>query len=102
KLRKCSSKIITSILSFISGRLATKSNQIKQLIRNGRSTSLQRTFKKSFTSFSHSTRNKTRDGLKIGRAVQQECRDRSRMPSSARKKKRTGRREDISHERLPM
>src|SRR5438874_11078664 len=25
--------------------------------------SLQRTFKKSFTSFSHSTRNKTRDGL---------------------------------------
>src|SRR4051794_40030044 len=52
KLRKCSSKIITSILSFISGRLATKSNQIKQLIRNGRSASLQRTFKKSFTSFS--------------------------------------------------
>src|SRR5215467_1333157 len=47
KLRKCSSKIITSILSFINGRLAT----------------LQRTFKKSFTSFSHSTRNKTRDGL---------------------------------------
>src|SRR5262249_31835092 len=63
KLRKCSSKIITSILSFISGRLATKSNQIKQLIRNGRSASLQRTFKKSFTSFSHSTRNQTRDGL---------------------------------------
>src|SRR5436190_7727959 len=28
-----------------------------------RSASLQRTFKKSFTSFSHSTRNKTRDGL---------------------------------------
>src|SRR5207248_3147821 len=46
-----------------SGRLATKSNQIKQLIRNGRSASLQRTFKKSFTSFSHSTRNKTRDAL---------------------------------------
>src|SRR5262249_38658138 len=63
KLRKCSSKIITSILSFISGRLATKSNQIKQLIRNGRSASLQRTFKKSFTSFSHSTRNKPREGL---------------------------------------
>src|SRR5207249_1476894 len=63
KLRKCSSKIITSILSFISGTLATKSNQIKQRIRNGRSASLQRTFKKSFTSFSHSTRNKTRDGL---------------------------------------
>src|SRR5207245_4020506 len=65
KLRKCSSKIITSILSFISGRLATKSNQIKQLIRNGRSASLQR---------------------KIGRAVQQECRDRSRMPPSAGQK----------------
>src|SRR5256885_4869151 len=32
KLRKCSSKIITSILSFISGRLATKSNQIKERI----------------------------------------------------------------------
>src|SRR5262249_53209428 len=63
KLRTCSSKIITSILSFISGRLATKSNQIKQLIRNGRSASLQRTFKKTFTSFSHSTRSKTRDGL---------------------------------------
>src|SRR5471030_1342642 len=63
KLRKCSSKIITSILSFISGRLATKSNQIKQLIRNGRSASLQRTFKKSFTSCNHSTRNKARDGL---------------------------------------
>src|SRR5437660_7089034 len=30
---------------------------------DGRSASLQRTFKKSFTSFSHSTRNKTRDGL---------------------------------------
>src|SRR5205085_2950119 len=37
KLRKCSSKIITSILSFISGRLATKSNQIKQLIRDRKS-----------------------------------------------------------------
>src|SRR5438445_5689169 len=42
--------------------LFRSSNQIKQLIRNGRSASLQRTFKKSFTSFSHSTRNKTRDG----------------------------------------
>src|SRR5438552_1446066 len=63
KLRKCSSKIITSILSFISGRLATKSNQIKQLIRNGRSASLQRTFKKSFTSFSQSSIDETRDGL---------------------------------------
>src|SRR5688572_16644881 len=43
--------------------LATKSNHVKPLIRYGRSASLQRTFKKSFTSFSHSTRNKTRDGL---------------------------------------
>src|SRR5699024_11673158 len=40
-----------------------RSSDLKQLIRNGRSASLQRTFKKSFTSFSHSTRNKTRDGL---------------------------------------
>src|SRR5699024_2757482 len=63
KLRKCSSKIITSILSVISGRLATTSNQIKQLIRNGTSANPQRTFKKSFTSFSHTTRNKNRDGL---------------------------------------
>src|SRR5690606_7753559 len=63
KLRKYSSKIITSNLSFISDRLATKTNQIKQLIRNGRSASLQRTFKKSFNSFSHSPRNKTRHGL---------------------------------------
>src|SRR5699024_794853 len=45
------------------GRLATKSNQLKQLIRNRRSASLQRNYKQSFTSFSHSTRNNTRDGL---------------------------------------
>src|SRR5690606_10726122 len=63
KLRKCSSKIITSILSFLSGRRATQSNQIKQLIRNGRRASLQRTFKKSFTSCSHSTRSRTCGGL---------------------------------------
>src|SRR5258705_259981 len=63
KLRKCSSKIITSILSFISGRLATKSNQIKQLIRNGRSASMQRTSKKSLTILSQRPKNKTRDGL---------------------------------------
>src|SRR5438477_6091220 len=61
KLRKCSSKIITSILSFISGRLATKSNQIKQLIRNGRSASLQRTFKKSFRSEERFSRNAETD-----------------------------------------
>src|SRR5258706_500493 len=63
KLRKCSSNIITSILSLISVRHATNSNQIKQRIRNDRSATLQRTFKMSCTSFSHSTRNKTRDGL---------------------------------------
>src|SRR5699024_3742342 len=34
-----------------------------QLNRNGRSASLKRTFKMSFTRFSHSTRNKIRDGL---------------------------------------
>src|SRR4051812_36460785 len=50
RARRCVEACVygTSILSFISGRLATKSNQIKQLIRNGRSASLQRTFKKSF------------------------------------------------------
>src|SRR5690606_40578583 len=42
---------------------ATKSNPIKHLIRIGCSASLQRTFKKSFTSVSHSTRYKTRYGL---------------------------------------
>src|SRR5262249_58827239 len=49
-----------SVSAFLLNR---SSDLIKQLIRNGRSASLQRTFKKSFTSFSHSTRNKTRDGL---------------------------------------
>src|SRR5439155_15250661 len=34
KLRKCSSKIITSILSFISGRLATKSRSEERFSRN--------------------------------------------------------------------
>src|SRR5437867_13217473 len=63
KLRKCSSKIITSILSCISGRLATKSNQLKQLIRNDRSPSLQRTYKKYFSSFSHSIKDKISDDL---------------------------------------
>src|SRR5262245_51756463 len=58
-------QVITSILSFISGRLATKSNQIKQLIRNGRSASLQRTFKKSFT-YPNALRDYFRD---IGRMV---------------------------------
>src|SRR5699024_11770515 len=45
----------------VSAFLLNRSSDL--LIRNGRSASLQRTFKKSFTSFSHSTRNKTRDGL---------------------------------------
>src|SRR5262249_14389954 len=63
KLRQCSSKVITSILSFISGRLATTSNQIKQLIRNGSNASREGTYKKRFTSISHRSRNNTRDGL---------------------------------------
>src|SRR5207245_8184885 len=63
KIRKVIKNIITIIIYIISDRLSNKSNKNKQLIRNGRSASLQRTFKKSFTSFSHSTRNKTRDGL---------------------------------------
>src|SRR5258708_1634986 len=37
--------------------------QINELLRNSQKASLQATFKKAFTSFSHSTRNKTRDGL---------------------------------------
>src|SRR5260370_38874237 len=52
KLRKCRSKIITSILSFISVGLATKANQIKQLIRCGSSASMHGTFKKYFTGLS--------------------------------------------------
>src|SRR5205823_7103428 len=59
----CSINIIKSILTLISGRPATKSEQIHQLIITVRSASLQPTFNKSFTSFSHNTRNKTRDGL---------------------------------------
>src|SRR5690606_37082634 len=50
-------------LTLIHGRLANKHNHNQEHIRNGRSASLQRTCKKSFTSFSHSNRNKTRDGL---------------------------------------
>src|SRR5258708_5682161 len=51
------------MLSFMRGRLGSKGKKIKQLMTSGRSSRLQRTFEKSFTSFSHSTRNKTRDGL---------------------------------------
>src|SRR5438093_8979124 len=40
--------------------LEKKKNQIKQLIRNGRSAILQRLLKKCFTSISYRTRNKTR------------------------------------------
>src|SRR5690606_11078250 len=50
-------------LTLIHGRLANKHNHNQEHIRNGRSASLQRNFKKSFTSFSHSNRNETRDGL---------------------------------------
>src|SRR5262249_49778337 len=63
KLSKYSSKIITSILSFISGLLPTKHNQIKHLIRNGRIPSPPRAYSNSFTSFSHTTRNNARHGL---------------------------------------
>src|SRR5438477_365539 len=49
--------------SLISGRPSNQAHQIKQLNRNRRRAHPQRTLKKSFTSFSHSTRNKTRDGL---------------------------------------
>src|SRR5699024_11664420 len=42
---------------------ATNANQSDALRRDGRSASLQATCKNSFTSFSHSTRSSTRDGL---------------------------------------
>src|SRR3712207_2030076 len=55
---------VTEVRTSLSEKKFELWREIKvQLIRNGRSASLQRTFKKSFTSFSHSTRNKTRDGL---------------------------------------
>src|SRR5438067_5819566 len=60
-LKKKKNKIITNILSLINDRLATKSNQIKQHISNKTRSSLQRTFKKSFTSFSNSNINNTID-----------------------------------------
>src|SRR5438094_1995318 len=46
---------------FSSRRRHTRS--VSAFLLNRSSDLLQRTFKKSFTSFSHSTRNKTRDGL---------------------------------------
>src|SRR5438128_4000899 len=53
------------VFFFSSRRRHTRSVSAFLLNRSSdlRSASLQRTFKKSFTSFSHSTRNKTRDGL---------------------------------------
>src|SRR5699024_2076049 len=53
----------TCILSYSSSKLTTNTNKSNQHFRNGISASLKRTIKNSFTSFSHSTRNKTRDGL---------------------------------------
>src|SRR5262245_38447948 len=64
KRQKCQpEKYLQDVLSYTTYRIHTKTNQIKQLITIARTASLQRTFKKSFTTFSHSTRNKTRDGL---------------------------------------
>src|SRR5205807_610398 len=63
KLSTCSRKRLTSIVTSLTGRLAPKFNQIKQLITTGRSTTPQRTINTSSTSLTHSTRNKTRDGL---------------------------------------
>src|SRR5205085_4228073 len=50
-----------SCFFFSSRRRHTRS--VSAFLLNRSSDLLQRTFKKSFTSFSHSTRNKTRDGL---------------------------------------
>src|SRR5436305_2368481 len=55
------SKIVISVVFFFKPKTAYEIGlgiPAEPLFR-----SLQRTFKKSFTSFSHSTRNKTRDGL---------------------------------------
>src|SRR5699024_11945849 len=43
--------------------------QIEPPTRNGRKASLQRTFKKSFTSVSHNTRTQARDGRIRGRNI---------------------------------
>src|SRR5437773_818545 len=43
--------------------IATDRSRARRCVEACVYVSLQRTFKKSFTSFSHSTRNKTRDGL---------------------------------------
>src|SRR4051812_49671251 len=57
-------KIAVLFLFFFSSRRRhTRSVSAFLLNRSSDLASLQRTFKKSFTSFSHSTRNKTRDGL---------------------------------------
>src|SRR5690554_7360434 len=50
-------------LSFFFSSRRRHTRSVSAFLLNRSSDLLQRTFKKSFTSFSHSTRNKTRDGL---------------------------------------
>src|SRR5260221_671142 len=72
KHSKCSSKIITSILPFNSGRRATKSNQNKQLTRTGKSARQQRAYKNACTNQRQSSKNKARDvriGVRNNRAL---------------------------------
>src|SRR5205823_14808726 len=52
-----------SIDCLLHDSLHTQSNRIEPLTRHARHPSLLRTYKEAFTSFSHSTRNNTTDGL---------------------------------------
>src|SRR4051812_49995635 len=52
-----------AVFFFFSSRRRHTRSVSAFLLNRSSDLSLQRTFKKSFTSFSHSTRNKTRDGL---------------------------------------
>src|SRR5256885_4247107 len=54
---------VYQLLFFFSSRRRHTRSVSAFLLNRSSDLSLQRTFKKSFTSFSHSTRNKTRDGL---------------------------------------
>src|SRR5260370_8242988 len=63
KLRKCSNKLMTRILSSLIGRLGSKSNQVNQRIRNGRIASLQRTFHQPPPHLSHLPTHTTRSRL---------------------------------------
>src|SRR5437867_6088071 len=65
---------------------------LKQMLRDFIGIRVNRAKKSGMVNITSSVNSRERSGIntilhEIGRAVQQECRDRSRMPSSARKKK---------------